>query len=116
MTGTGKVSAAVASGVTDLIAYLNARLDEDTAEAWDRHEGHCATAGPISFPCDCGYPARVLREVEAVRAVMAIHEAAPSMYGEPPVCMACWPQPRIGTHPLWPCSTLRALAGIWEEP
>jgi Family of unknown function (DUF6221) len=60
-------------------------------------------------------PARALREVAAKRAILAIHEPLPSVYGEPPVCGACWPQPRPGTHPLWPCSTVRPLAAVYSD-
>jgi hypothetical protein len=67
----------------ELAAFLAARLDDKADDAWDRHEGSCATAGPISFPCDCGYPARVLREVEAGRKILAAYEAddGPSLSG-----------------------------------
>ncbi len=71
-----------------LIAFLNARLDEDADEAQDRHEGHCATAGPIYFPCDCGYPARVLRGVEADRKLLREYDLAYRTAEEPGLLLA----------------------------
>jgi hypothetical protein len=60
-------------------------------------------------------PVRVLREVEAKRAILALHEPLLSSYGEPSVCRSCWPQPWIGTHPLAPCPTMRNLAAVYSD-
>ena len=65
----------------DLAAFLEARLSDDAEGAWDKHEGGCATAGPVSFPCDCGYPARVLREVAAMRKILDEHQAVTKLVG-----------------------------------
>lgn len=116
----------------DLIAFVKARLDEDEAAARAADE----TVLPGDLPREthivyglqrAGFgnayqgfvlvhdPARVLREVEAGRAVLELHEPLPSTYGEPVTCPTCWPEPRVGTHPLAPCPTLRQLASIWND-
>jgi hypothetical protein len=78
----------------DIAAFLRARLDEDEAVA--EHE-----------------PARVLREVEAMQAVVELHGRAHScpaydQYGDGPgyVEPAPW---QVVTC----CDTLRCLAAIW---
>ena len=65
-----------------LAAFLGARLDEAAARAWAVHDvGKCdallyeedmAAAAARTPDCDCGLPARVLREVEADRALLAL--------------------------------------------
>jgi hypothetical protein len=65
-----------------LTEFLTARLDEDEARAWAVHDiGNCddmlyeenmaAWAERAGTDCACGYPARVLREVEAKRQILA---------------------------------------------
>jgi hypothetical protein len=63
--------------MTDLAAFLAARLDEDEAAAREMHEARvcsgCSDGWEAGFDperCDCGYPARVLREVAAKRAIL----------------------------------------------
>ena len=57
----------------DLIAFLTARLSEEAADARFVHIIDCSHAfvSPEHCPCDCGIPARVGREVEADRALIA---------------------------------------------
>lgn len=65
----------------NLAAFITARLDETAARAWAVHdvskcdallyEENMADAARRDPDCDCGRPARVLREVAALRAVMA---------------------------------------------
>ncbi len=59
----------------DLAEFLTARLDEDAADADDLHLRYCMAYdrdGGFELKwCDCGMPARVLREVEAKRAILA---------------------------------------------
>lgn len=50
--------------------FLAARLDDDEAESWNVHTGDCRSAGPLQLSCDCGYPARALREVQAKRTLL----------------------------------------------
>jgi hypothetical protein len=61
-------------------------------------------------------PARVLREVAALRAVVEIHEPVKSAFPSftaPMVCGVCSP----GKEEGWdaPCPTLRHLASIWSD-
>ncbi|MCX4450676.1 DUF6221 family protein [Streptomyces sp. NBC_01789] len=51
-------------------------------------------------------PARVLREVEAKRQLLALHEPGTQEYVDGDVCMACTLQ---GDGPYYPCATLRLL-------
>lgn len=127
----------------NLAEFLAARLDEDEATAkaatpapWvvddydsktiyvDAHEQYVVPIWDMrpedQRPEDAAHiarhdPARVLRDVEAKRKILAIHQPHLSDYGEPPTCSACWPEPKIGTHPLYPCSTVRALAAVWSD-
>jgi hypothetical protein len=64
-----------------LIPFMNARLDEDEAGAWSVHDvvkcdailyEDLPNVGDCDIHCDCGYPARVLREVAAKRARIAL--------------------------------------------
>jgi Family of unknown function (DUF6221) len=63
--------------MSDLVAFLRARLDEDEAVALAIHDVSCdVLLYEEGMPdCNCGYPARVLREVEAKRAIMDAYEA-----------------------------------------
>ena len=64
-----------------LTEFLTARLDEDEAGAGDWHDarrcgGFDRDGGFELKWCDCGYPARVLREVEAMRKILEDWQAA----------------------------------------
>jgi hypothetical protein len=62
----------------DLIAFLTARLDEAKRDAPSVHLSDCGCVMDISSgSCDCGYPARVLREVATWRAILAQAAAGP---------------------------------------
>jgi hypothetical protein len=75
------------------IEFLRARLDDDAARAWAIHdvakcdallyEEDMAAAAAITPDCDCGHPARMLREVAVWRKVLLEHHIAPldSVYG-----------------------------------
>lgn len=52
-------------------------------------------------------PARVLREVEAKRRLLDLHEPGTQEYVDGDVCMACT---LTGDGPYYPCATLRLLA------
>jgi hypothetical protein len=59
-----------------LAEFLAARLDEDEADANDFHDalrcgGFDRDGGFDLRWCDCDYPARVLREVQAKRKILA---------------------------------------------
>jgi len=91
-------------------AFVAARLAEDDAGAYEMHRPRgCGTIDrdggfdPDPFWCSCGYPIRVLRQVTALRVILAEH--AP--ISTPPLCSVC------GEYA--PCKTLRALAAIWAD-
>src|SRR5262245_17316529 len=102
--------------MNDLVAFLRARLDEDEATArqamtalesgWPDYQTYdgpdldAATDYLDRFP-----PARVLREVEAKRAIAGLHhqaERAPNWCAE---CDEEW----------FPCPTLRHLATVYRD-
>lgn len=83
-----------------LVEFLRARLDEDEAAARSCAGPHWCGCAHVDFVmtagrCDCGYPARVLADVEAKRAfiedanyVMRSYENdnAPDTYGGVSAC------------------------------
>ena len=63
-------------------------------------------------------PARVLREVEAKRKILAEHAPLERPGTVTPViCRVCWTSPKEG--PLegdaWPCFTVASLAAVWSD-
>jgi hypothetical protein len=108
----------------DLIAFIGARLDEDEQRAGYVHDGQ-RDSEPLGGTgrCVCGWPARVDREVEAMRAILAAHpvttEVIPPGYqagtGEKFGCETChdWDG---ATEGRGYCETLLALAAIWPPP
>jgi hypothetical protein len=108
--------------VSALIAFLNARLDEDEA-------------GARTPDCDCGYLARVLREVEAKRAILAEHfiltnEDRSEAYEEFSVvpwgakggagdqgsgCVTCHYYGMGGVKGYGICRTVRLLAAVYSD-
>ena len=62
------------SQVSDQVAFLRARLDEDEQNLWLRlnqpHYETCDTFREIPYPCDCGLPERLLRAVEAKKRIL----------------------------------------------
>ena len=112
-----------------LTAFLKARLDEDEATAkaaagGDPGGSTARTAKDVAVALHVGMhdPARVLREVEAKRAIVAEHE--PDRVGkfgseEAARCLVCLTD-REGYEELWeadewPCATLRTLAAVYRD-
>jgi hypothetical protein len=101
----------------DLVAFLAARLDEDEAAAEDVHNAYeCESCmgPPGPFPCNCGYPARVLREVAAKRAILAEHkpyETGGTHLSGPVFCSTCGEEDAVEV----PCGTLRHLAAVYSD-
>lgn len=88
----------------DLAMFLAARLDEDEAGHREIHEARvcsgCSDGWEAGFDpdrCDCGHPARVLREVELHRDVLSHYRT-----------VADWGP---GNWPM----TLRLLAAVWSD-
>jgi Family of unknown function (DUF6221) len=85
----------------DLVAFVRARLDEYEAAANEIHRPRdCGSVDrdgefdPNPIWRSCGYPARVRREVAALRRILAEHD-------DPTI----W-------HDM---DTLRPLAAIWDD-
>lgn len=88
----------------DLIAFLDARLDEDETAAY------AADLNPDSATPVAGYdPARVLRETSAKRRILAEH---PSVLG-PGWCSTC-DVPADVKGSIHGCTTLRLLAATYS--
>lgn len=119
--------------MTDLIAFLRARLDEDEAtaraaltdEPWSEEWGciyadgellHCeasssdARTEPIGRHVVRWQPARVLAEVEAKRTILPAH--SPGL-DDPSVCNICGCLDCYRVN--YPCPTLLALAQPYAE-
>ncbi len=64
-------------------------------------------------------PARILRQVEALRAILNRHEPRP--LGRWQVCTACCTAERFEfsgyelSHVAWPCPDVGVLASIWRD-
>jgi hypothetical protein len=122
----------------ELTEFIAARLDEDEAVA-RRNTGNDGLAdteegGPgypdyqtydgddINAACDFlnqFRPLRMLREIEAKRAILAEHQPYDCMEPNGQRCYRCASDRayRSGAaiHEAWPCATLRALAAIWSD-
>jgi Family of unknown function (DUF6221) len=66
--------------MSDLVVFVTARLDEDAVRATMRtiHAEDCESVPAIgsdyTYPCECGVPERLLREVDAKRKILADYE------------------------------------------
>lgn len=98
--------------MSDLVAFLRARLDEDEAAAKD-----VRYVWPTAFDVTLN-PARVLREAEAKRAILDEHSPAyPVTFPEPsgqPACGVCHTGGWDWDPERWPCPTVRALAAVYS--
>jgi Family of unknown function (DUF6221) len=112
--------------VSDLVAFLRARLDETERNAQDAlalwPETHF-TIDPGSLVLIAFHrthdPARVLREVQAKRAIFDLHSPSyPNTYPEPsgqPTCGVCHAGGWDWDPERWPCPTVRALAAVYRD-
>ena len=139
--------------MSDLVAFLRARLGEDEAGAREAADGDSGqwfmgdkwnvyraedearydlepgpdehrlvvygNVEPQSEHIARHDPARVLREVEAGRAILAEHQPVWDDYVDGDgierathECETCRPP---GTPDNWPCQTIRALAAVWSD-
>jgi hypothetical protein len=95
----------------ELAAFLAARLDEDEREAGEFHREDCESlpspgyTGP--FPCNCGYPGRVLREVAAKRAILRRCSARMNEMDE-------YPNGLVSPRALLARQTLMCLASVYS--
>jgi hypothetical protein len=61
-------------------------------------------------------PARVLREIDAKRQIIAEHELIPTGPGKAPGCEVCVSTPSWGPEVVsGPCTTLRLLASVYSD-
>ena len=72
-------------------------------------------------------PARVLREVEAKRKILMLHDRMSVLPGHPMfndahltrepmvLCRSCEPETMFRRTDSWPCRTLRALAAVYSD-
>ncbi|MFI7340871.1 DUF6221 family protein [Streptomyces sp. NPDC050085] len=106
----------------ELVAWLGRQLDEDTRQASSWHALECdihaylqgdldsVKAAMAMFHdapgavCDCGIPARVLREIGAKRQLVEGHEPDERV---PPRCTGCFDG--------CPCRHLRLLAAPYAD-
>lgn len=111
--------------MSDLAAFLAARLDEDERLARQALE-ETGTVRETRYPypdrlATCMHdgrhsPARVLREVGAKCAILAEHEPQP--WGEPQPQLSRCPahgDETTGWWTQWPCVEVRALAAVWSD-
>jgi hypothetical protein len=112
----------------DLVQWLGAQLDQDEQSRDDLHARDCESIpvegynGP--FPCDCGVPARVLREIDAKQKLLIVHRpvrrtdfitSAGSPAGPMMVCHECDANTTDADWPDNPCRTLRLLATPYAD-
>jgi hypothetical protein len=129
--------------MSDIAAFILARLDEDEAAArgvqdnsapwpgrWVVDDDHAVKTyngwtivygdlpPGLAAHMVRNSPARVLREVDAKRAIAALHKGEPSMHHEPPrperYCAACGVDDGWYNVP-WPCPTILAVAAIYGD-
>lgn len=120
----------------DLIVFLRAQLDEDERIARGADPGpwknnslgrHDQSVIKLGAPTSTSLihfdgsraaangahvarhdPARVLREIEAKRAIVDAHERRPMPKGDTADCAHCW-------GAVWPCPTLRLIASVYDD-
>jgi hypothetical protein len=101
--------------VTDLIGFINARLDEDEAAANEVHRPRsCGSVDrdgefdPDPIWCSCDYPARALREIGAKRAI--VRRCAARMNE-----MDAYPNGLVSPRALLARQALMDLAAAWND-
>src|SRR5260221_9892636 len=122
----------------DLATFLEARIADDEAPAlavggspeWQHDgSGQVFNGGSVCFLHAGPFtrmahyiarhdPARVLREVDAKRKIVAEHAREPGML--PPSCVRCC-ETNTAQYPqrwealMWPCPTVRAVVAVWSD-
>ena len=101
--------------MADLASFIRARLDEDEAMANAAAKYHSWSDNPWysgEIHIARHDPARVLRQVTAMRAILDAHDR-PEHYCPIPVVHGRHGQ--LWTPAEGPCWTLRSLAAIWSD-
>jgi len=99
------IGKAVGNAVSDLVAFLTARLDEDEKAAKSELARQWYASLPGKYESGTGPfdPARVLREVEAKRRILELH----GQWGSRFKCVS------LCDNAGYPCGTVRALAAVY---
>lgn len=97
----------------NITEFLEARIADDEAGAWEVHRADCDTIA--SFPCNCPIPTRIAAECAAKRVITAEHELAERSNGIRTSlgCVLCNYDRDYGWEEVGPCKTLRAIASIY---
>lgn len=113
--------------MTELITWFRAQLDTAERDAYDVHSIDCAIHH--SYPdsridCDCGWPDRLVRQVQAHRAILEQHQPEEGWAHGPgtkmdrgQVCGTCARADRFEelVGAAFPCVTLRLLVSICSD-
>lgn len=114
--------------MSDITAFIAARLDEDEALAngvinlcrdtrwpWPPEQSPGRGGPALTYYLRHFSEHRQLREVAAKRAILALHQ--PRQTGRWDVCAHCRPVdpefPDDLTSELWPCRTVRHVISVW---
>ncbi len=89
----------------------------DGSAVWGGWQG-VRCAGKVTGALPWPDPARVLREVEAKRKILALHR--PDLWNaddEPEAvhCVECTTDDDLYKPQMYPCQTVRALAAMWSD-
>jgi hypothetical protein len=115
----------------DLARWLTAQLDEETRTASGWHTLDCDIHAHLEgdaesvqatmamfhqapgLVCDCGGPARMLREIDATRKLLALHQPVEDTEEMQDYCTEC----DLGRdqYPYFPCTTLRLHAAVYDQ-
>ena len=94
--------------MSDLIAFLEARVSEKERGAGEVHRQDCESLDPVlPYPCEYRQPERILREAAAMRQIAA-HMTAPRMTASLDGLIVNGRFRTTGDH------ALRLLAAIWS--
>jgi hypothetical protein len=106
----------------ELVAFIEARLAEAEQTAGAVHMDDCSAVARYidgddrlapCGPCDCGFPARMLREVEAKRRILALHPLTTYTDEEPGYSQTL--NDHLCPGRQTPCTTLRLLALPYDQ-
>ncbi|MFJ4716449.1 DUF6221 family protein [Streptomyces sp. NPDC088785] len=115
----------------DLARWLTLQLDADTGRASGWHALDCDIHAHLEGDaesvkatmsmfheapgavCDCGIPARMLREIEVKRQLLALHRPVEDADEPRERCAECGAG--RGNEPGHPCATLRLQAAVYDQ-
>lgn len=114
--------------MSTLPEFIEARAADKEASADEWHNRvNCDLNALATFgDCACNGKAAVLREVAAIRRILALHGRMSIMPGHPMfndahlttvpmvLCRSCEPETMWRRERSWPCRTIRAQGAIWN--